>query len=188
MPHLVTYCRAGFERESAEELSARFDLAPQRAEANSAYVVATGDGAAAHAPRDLHRLIFARQALIAFAHLPGLPRQDRLPPLMAALQTRDERYCDAWVEAPDSDSGKALAPFCRSFGNALIGALKKAQRLDPRAPRRLHAFFPSGEEAWIGTTDPAHSAPWPQGIPRLKFPREAPSRSTLKLDEAFLVL
>lgn len=188
MPHLVTYCRAGFERESAEELSARFGLAPQRAEANSAYVVATGDGAASLAPRDLHRLIFARQALVAFAHLPGLPRQDRLTPLMAALQTRDERYCDAWVEAPDSDSGKALAPFCRSFGNALIGALKKAQRLDPRAPRRLHAFFPSGDEAWIGTTDPAHSAPWPQGIPRLKFPREAPSRSTLKLDEAFLVL
>jgi 23S rRNA (cytidine2498-2'-O)-methyltransferase len=31
-------------------------------------------------------------------------------------------------------------------------------------------------------------SPWPGGIPRLKFPRAAPSRSTLKLEEAFLVL
>jgi 23S rRNA (cytidine2498-2'-O)-methyltransferase len=38
------------------------------------------------------------------------------------------------------------------------------------------------------STDPAKSAPWPQGIPRLKFPREAPSRSTLKLEEALLTL
>ncbi|WP_167635666.1 23S rRNA (cytidine(2498)-2'-O)-methyltransferase RlmM, partial [Pseudomonas syringae] len=28
-------------------------------------------------------------------------------------------------------------------------------------------------------------AMWPMGIPRLKFPREAPSRSTLKLEEAW---
>ena len=34
----------------------------------------------------------------------------------------------------------------------------------------------------------AASAPWPLGIPRLKFPRAAPSRSTLKLEEAFAVL
>lgn len=32
---------------------------------------------------------------------------------------------------------------------------------------------------------PGNSAIWPMGIPRLKFPREAPSRSTLKLEEAW---
>jgi len=84
--------------------------------------------------------------------------------------------------------GKALAPFCKSLGNALIGALKRAHLLDPAASRRLHAFFPQSDKVYLAAADPAGSSPWPQGIPRLKFPREAPSRSTLKLDEAFLVL
>src|SRR5207342_36649 len=70
--------------------------------------------------RDWQRMIFARQCLLAFAQLDALPRTDRLTPIMAALGVRGERYCDAWVEAPDTDNGKALAPFCKSFGNALI--------------------------------------------------------------------
>ena len=87
-----------------------------------------------------------------------------------------------------TDEGKALAPFCKSFGNALIGGLKKARLLDPTATRRLHAFFPQSDNVYLASADPGSSAPWPQGIPRLKFPREAPSRSTLKLEEALLTL
>ena len=78
--------------------------------------------------------------------------------------------------------------FCRSFGSALIGAMKRAGLADAASPRRLHAFFRRSDEVLLGITDVARSSPWPQGIPRLKFPRDAPSRSTLKLDEAFLVL
>jgi 23S rRNA (cytidine2498-2'-O)-methyltransferase len=77
---------------------------------------------------------------------------------------------------------------CKSFGNALIGALKKARLLDAVAPKRLHVFFPQGDKAYLCAADPGACAPWPQGIPRLKFPREAPSRSTLKLEEAFVSL
>ncbi len=137
---------------------------------------------------DWRRTIFARQSLIAFAHVAALPRADRLTPIMAILAERGERYLDAWVEAPDTDDGKALAAFCKSFGNALIGGLKKARLLDPQAPRRLHAFFPQSDNVYLAAADPRSSAPWPQGIPRLKFPREAPSRSTLKLEEALLTL
>jgi 23S rRNA (cytidine2498-2'-O)-methyltransferase len=57
-----------------------------------------------------------------------------------------------------------------------------------RPLHRLHAFFPQGDKVYLCSADPAMAAPWPQGIPRLKFPREAPSRSTLKLEEALLVL
>jgi 23S rRNA (cytidine2498-2'-O)-methyltransferase len=58
----------------------------------------------------------------------------------------------------------------------------------PAKVHRLHAFFPQGDNVYLCSVDPAAAAPWPQGIPRLKFPREAPSRSTLKLEEALLVL
>jgi 23S rRNA (cytidine2498-2'-O)-methyltransferase len=187
---LLLYCRAGFEGECAQEISAA--AAATQTQAGDGFVTAhlpTTLGAQARRElTDWRRPIFARQCLPVFAQLDALPRTDRLTPILAALEKRGERYLDAWVEAPDSDEGKALAPFCKSFGNALIGALKRAGMLDARAPHRLHAFFPQGDKVYLCSADPAMATPWPQGIPRLKFPREAPSRSTLKLEEALLVL
>jgi len=224
---LLRYCRAGFEGECAQEIAAwaaGMSVAGE-AVAGSGFVVFGLPRDAADsidALTDWRRAIFARQSLVAFAHVAELPRADRLTPIMAALAERGERYCDAWVEAPETDEGKALAPFCKSFGNALIGGLKKARLLEPaatstspgatgrspsaaeakdgrerpaeamsgreRPPRRLHAFFPQSNNVYLCAADPHSSAPWPQGIPRLKFPREAPSRSTLKLEEALLTL
>jgi 23S rRNA (cytidine2498-2'-O)-methyltransferase len=227
---LLLYCRAGFEGECAQEVSAA--AGATQTQAGEGFVIAhmpTTLGAQVRRElADWRRPIFARQCLPVFAQLDALPRADRLTPILAALEKRGERYADAWVEAPDSDEGKALAPFCKSFGNALIGALKRTGMLDARAPgrspsapdrspsapgrspsapgrspsaaeamdgrerpaevHRLHAFFPQGDKVYLCSADPAAAAPWPQGIPRLKFPREAPSRSTLKLEEALLVL
>jgi 23S rRNA (cytidine2498-2'-O)-methyltransferase len=228
MDCLLRYCRAGFETECSEEIAATTAaLSISGAlRAGAGFVEcrfsATPRPAASAGLADWRRAIFARQSLLAFAHLQSLPRADRLTPIMAALTERGESYVDAWVEAPDTDEGKALAPFCKSFGNALIGGLKKARLLDPaatgrspsatgrspsapeamdgrdgpaeamdgreRPPRRLHAFFPQSDNVYLAAADPRSSAPWPQGIPRLKFPREAPSRSTLKLEEALLTL
>ena len=191
---VLRYCRPGFEGECGEE------LASEAAAAGIAGALLPDAGfvafrssavptrAALGRIADWRNSIFARQCLPVFAVLEALPRADRLTPIMAALSERGERFFDAWVEAPETDEGKALAPFCKSFGNALIGGLKKARLLDPTAPRRLHAFFPRSDNVYIASADPGTSAPWPQGIPRLKFPREAPSRSTLKLEEALLVL
>ena len=190
---VLSYCRPGFEAElvaeiaaSVQSLSCGGKAQPSVAGANL-YSIDSEEGAT-QLIRSSHRLIFARQCLPVFAHLAPLTRTDRLTPIMAALAERGERYVDAWVEAPDTEEGKTLAPFCKSFGNALIGGLKNARLLDPAAQRRLHAFFPQSDNVYLAAADPKHSSPWPQGIPRLKFPRDAPSRSTLKLDEAFLVL
>jgi 23S rRNA (cytidine2498-2'-O)-methyltransferase len=191
---VILYCRAGFESECAQEAAAR------AAQIGVSGHVRAARGAAfvefvvtAHCPNltglaDARAAIFARQALICFAHLDDLPVRDRIAPILGALLARDERWNGVWVEAPDNDEGKALAPFCRSFGNALAGALKKNHLIESSAGQRLHAFFPRGGEVYLGTADIRRGSPWPQGIPRLKFPHQAPSRSTLKLDEAFLVL
>ena len=190
---LLLYCRAGFEGECALEIEAGAHAAgiagQARFDNGAGFVVFAA--AAESALRDAVRwrdLVFARQSLIAFAHLPKLARNDRATPILAALRERGEKFHEIWTEAPDSDAGKQLAPLCKSFGNALVGALKKAQLLDAQAMRRLHVFFPQGDEVYLCAADPDAVAPWPQGIPRLKFPREAPSRSTLKLEEAFAVL
>jgi 23S rRNA (cytidine2498-2'-O)-methyltransferase len=187
---LLLYCRTGFENECAQEICAA--AAGIQAQCAGGFVVARlpppTDARLVAGLSNWRRAIFARQCLPVFAQLDGLPRADRLTPIVAVLKDRGERYCDAWVEAPDSDEGKALAPFCKSFGSALIGGLKRTGLLDATARHRLHAFFPQSDNVYLCSVDPAASSPWHQGIPRLKFPRDAPSRSTLKLEEAFHVL
>ena len=195
-PSVILYCRAGFEGECAQEITANAadlglfghvravrDDAVVEFVAPSAVHVSDVLGAA-----DARNLIFARQALACFARLRELPARDRVTPILTTLRESTGRYADVIVEAPDTNEGKALAPFCRSFGNALVGAMKKARLIDPAARQRLHAFFPQSDSVYLCIGDVERTSPWPQGIPRLKFPREAPSRSTLKLDEAFLVL
>lgn len=191
---VLCYCRAGFENECALELDAvatsHTIKGQSRFEANAAFVAfeSMSDERTLRDAFVWRDLIFARQCLVAFAYLRDLPRADRLPSILAAIESRGESFSDVWTEAPDSDEGKALAPLCKSFGNALIGALRQRGRIDANAPRRLHVFFPKGDTVFLAAGDDSTSAPWPLGIPRLKFPREAPSRSTLKLEEAFLVL
>jgi 23S rRNA (cytidine2498-2'-O)-methyltransferase len=193
---LILYCRAGFEGECAQEIAARAAAAQihghvraQRDSAFAEFVLATTCvDAQLDDLADVRALIFARQCVVAFACLDGLPPSDRLTPILAALRARGERYAEAFIEPTDTNEGKALATFCRSFGNALVGAMKNARLFDAAAARRLHAFFPQSSKVYLCSSSIAHSASWPQGIPRLKFPREAPSRSTLKLDEALLVL
>jgi 23S rRNA (cytidine2498-2'-O)-methyltransferase len=192
---VVVYCRAGFEGEAAQELDATAAHAGvagfARTERNAGFAefVLTQQGAPDALLRLLgwSRLIFARQALAVIGQFKGLPREDRLTPLLAALPP-GFGVRDVWVETPDSDESKPLTAFCRSFNNAFVQHLRRDGALDPASPWRLHALFPSGERCLLALALIDHAAPWPQGIPRLKFPREAPSRSTLKLDEALQVL
>lgn len=188
---LLAWCRPGFEAECAQELSA---LAAQsgsggfaRTERGSAVVEFVGDdpGLARIGWRET---IFARQLLALLGRARNLPTDDRLDPLWPLLEQDGRRWCEAWVEAPDSDGGRELATLCRGLNAALIAALKARGLLDRASPWRLHLGLTAGDAAFIAVADVRATAPWPGGIPRLRFPREAPSRSTLKLEEALLVL
>ena len=198
MHGLLGYCRQGFEPELAAELGERAARAGipgyARASRDDGYVIfATGEEAGAQAlarALPFRELVFARQKLRLFAELRGMDPTDRLTPLLAAMPG-GARFGDLWVEHPDSDAGKPLSGLARSFGNALRPALRKAGVLaakeDARLPR-LHVCFLAGDHALLALADPRDSAPWPLGIPRLKLLPEAPSRSALKLEEAFLAL
>lgn len=195
MDGLLCYCRAGFEPELAGELSERAAEAGfagyARTERDSGHVVYAcedADGLSRALP--WASLIFARQKLRLLADLRGLDPRDRIAPMLAALQGR-ARFGTLVMEHPDSDAAKPLAGLARSLGNALRPALRKAGLLsaqdDARLPR-LHVCFVAGDHALLAASDPADSAPWPLGIPRLRMHADAPSRSALKLEEALLVL
>jgi 23S rRNA (cytidine2498-2'-O)-methyltransferase len=189
-----------------------------RTERNSGHVLfLADDGDALSQALPFAELIFARQKLALIAELRDLDPKDRIAPMLEALAafrrsdaSRDSASEDTQaarsrlasllqrqgfgtlvVEHPDSDDAKPLAGLARSFGNALRPALRKAGLLsaqdNERLPR-LHVCFVDGDHAFLATSDPRDSAPWPMGVPRLKMHADAPSRSALKLEEAILTL
>jgi 23S rRNA (cytidine2498-2'-O)-methyltransferase len=185
---LLGFCRPGFENECVQELMA---LAAEsgiggfpRARADQAhaqFVITDGDPAPmSRAPLP----IFSRQLLLQFAALDGLPKDDRLTPIMAAIMGTGRCWNDIRVESPDSDDGRELAALCRSFGSVLRAELRRRERLAPAAPMRLHVVFVSGDAVLLAETDPRFASPHPGGIPRLRRLTGAPSRSAGKLEEA----
>ncbi|MEO5622338.1 MAG: 23S rRNA (cytidine(2498)-2'-O)-methyltransferase RlmM [Dokdonella sp.] len=193
---LLAWCRPGFEGECAQELAAHdADVGGggyARAERGSGYVEFVASDAVAvsrlAAVATWRNLVFARQILRVLGSARELPPKDRLSVLLPMIEADPRQWMDAWVEAPDSDSGRELAPLCRGLNAALIGALKKNKRIDRSSRWRLHVGLSATDAAYVACATIDGSAPWPGGIPRLKFPQAAPSRSTLKLDEALLVL
>jgi 23S rRNA (cytidine2498-2'-O)-methyltransferase len=196
MSSLFLHCRPGFEGECAAEIQ---DLAVTRgvsgycqAKDASAFVVFHPHEA--HAAPELHGqlrfrdVIFARQWFVLTSHCKHLPAVDRVTPLLEQARALKAPISDVFLEVPDTNAGKALSPLCRALCRPMREALSGGSHREGGTAEhavRLHVCFLSGTSAYLGYALPANSAPWPMGIPRLKFPRGAPSRSTLKLEEAF---
>jgi len=191
MNTLFLHCRPGFEGEVCAEitdLAARLDVPgyskTKPGSACAEFVCSEADGSERlmRSVRFNH-LIFPRQW--ARGDFVMLPESDRISVLLDALA--DYPVCGSlWLEVVDTNDGKELSTFCKKFEAPLRKALLKAGKLvdDARKPRLL-LTFKSGREVFAGIAEADNQAMWPMGIPRLKFPREAPSRSTLKLEEAW---
>jgi len=200
---VVAHCRAGFEAEGARDLAAVGERAgvalAMQVAANSGFVTAHMDRTLSlrRASEALRAVapVFVRSAFFgsgphAIADARARMRPDRITPLLAAVETLRALapFGALWIEHPDTNEGKALSSLARSLHARLAGALRDAQLLDvAQAQRpRLHVMLADGATAWIGASDAAHGSPWPMGIARLRMPGGAPSRSTLKLAEAFV--
>ena len=173
----LIYCRPGFERDCAEEAQAQ----ALETKENSGFAVLQGK------PRlQYGQLVFARQLILLLAEVHNLPERDRLTPILSAIPSTPEKFCTLWLEVPDTNEGKTLSSFTRRFQPLIEQALREQGKLvdDNRLPR-LHLFFPDKSRVLIGTSDVNNSASSHMGILRLKMPYDAPSRSYLKLAEAF---
>jgi len=191
MNTLFMHCRPGFEGEVCAEISEHAALLgvagyakgkPQSACAE--FVCAEAEGAERLMTQlRFAQLIFPRQW--ARGCYIELPESDRISVLLEHLAEQPV-FGSLWLEVLDSNDGKELSTFCRKFEVPLRKAMEKAGRLvDNVSLPRLLLTFISGRRVFVGVAEANNSALWPMGIPRLKFPREAPSRSTLKLEEAW---
>ncbi|QCR35172.1 23S rRNA (cytidine(2498)-2'-O)-methyltransferase RlmM [Nissabacter sp. SGAir0207] len=198
MNKLALYCRPGFEKECAAEITEKaatlevFGFA--RVKENSGYVlfecyqVDDADKLARNLP--FRELIFARQMLVVGELLKDLPVDDRVSPIVGMLVGVIEGAGDLRVEVPDTNEGKELTKFCRKLTVPLRAGMRAqkvmAQRENPHRPV-AHVFFIAAGCCYVGYSYSNNNSPFYMGIPRLKFPADAPSRSTLKLEEAFHV-
>jgi 23S rRNA (cytidine2498-2'-O)-methyltransferase len=193
---LLLYCRPGFEKECAAEIQAQSQYLQVsgyiKTKPDSGYVLFTPyqatDVLILQKELRFAELCFARQMLAVLPLLSELPTDDRISPLLQAAQTFAQSFSDVLLETADTNEAKELSVFVRKFAGPFKRALSKAGLVsDKKHLPRLHVFFINSTTAYVGLSRTNNSSPWAMGIPRLKFPRSAPSRSTLKLEEAFWV-
>lgn len=202
MNKLVLYCRSGFEKEVAAEINdkaAEFGIFGfARVLENSGYVIfeCYQQGDADRLARELrfNQFIFARQMIVVSDLLDNLDPSDRITPIVQQYQQISaeiplQQSTELWVETADTNDAKALSTFCRKFTVPLRQALKKQGWLTATSKRNgitLHILFVQSNACYVGYSYNNNHSPYFMGIPRLKFPMDAPSRSTLKLEEAIL--
>ncbi|WP_394204856.1 23S rRNA (cytidine(2498)-2'-O)-methyltransferase RlmM [Shewanella waksmanii] len=196
MINLFLFCRAGYEKECAAEIqhrAAELDIGGfVKTNNNDAYVIfqcfQDGDAELLAKKISLDSLIFARQMFAAAQLLKSLPEADRVSPIVDAL-SEVSKAGELRVETPDTNEAKELSNFCRKFTVPLRQALKRSgSLLEKENPKRpiIHVCFVASGTAYVGYSLSHNSSPHYRGIPRLKMAADAPSRSTLKLDEAFI--
>jgi 23S rRNA (cytidine2498-2'-O)-methyltransferase len=199
VPIIVAQCRAGFEPEAAADLARLAEAARCAIDVDFApdwgYVLARSDdldrdrwtrALAATPPIFIRSAIFCTgpHALTARA---TDARPDRVAPLVDAIAaSASGTASDVWIEFPDTNDGKALSTLARALAPRVERALRERGMIEPNAPNRVRVFLPDGNAAFVGFGNRRSDGDWPMGIPRLRMPYGAPSRSTLKLVEAFM--
>jgi 23S rRNA (cytidine2498-2'-O)-methyltransferase len=189
---IVLLCRAGFEKECAGEIieqASHYQFpAYIQTKQQSGFVQLISSGESATdtllTKIDFSQLIFARQWFACNKEALVLPESNRLPDIIECIKSVNEYFYDIELDYADTNEGKSLSKFCKQFKPHLQTALTKNALLSTQAKWRLHLFFTDSHHVHIGISPVANHASEAMGIPRLKMPGSAPSRSTLKLDEA----
>jgi 23S rRNA (cytidine2498-2'-O)-methyltransferase len=184
VPAVLALCRAGFEPECAAELEQWAESGGYaRFEKNAGLVVWVGAPRERHWPRT-QETVFARQLIPLLSSKPlALDSHHRIDGLLEALQGR--QYSALYLDHADTNESRSLTRLFQRLQPPLLSAAGKAGLLDRSAAKRAHLVFADGETVWLGESLPGQTLKSPMGIPRLKMPHDAPSRSVLKLAEAF---
>lgn len=200
MSGIVLLCRAGFEGDCAAEIQDKTAglgvFGYCQTQTDQAYVVYHCQAEEAdHIARKLalSDLVFTREMFVTLGSVQLAGIDDRVSALVEALLPHQETFGLAGelrVETPDTNEANQLSKFCRKFSVPLRQGLRKHELLSnkPLAKRPLlHVMMVNAAHALFGYSYSYNQTPYVGGIVRLRMPKDGPSRSTLKLDEAFAV-
>lgn len=205
MSGVFLHVRQGFENDAYEELLDQFGSLERASKeplfkSSEGYVfvpITAVPEANDRKKLSFESLVFTRQLIWTVAQVDVPVSGDRISPIMEIINSKLLTTCGSnafsglSIETPDTDHAKELSQFCKALTRPLENALNKA-RLLPKGKGashlpKVHIIFLSNLHALVGLSDVENSSPWATGIPRLRLPSDAPSRSTLKLEEAFLL-
>jgi 23S rRNA (cytidine2498-2'-O)-methyltransferase len=190
---LVLLCRQGFEAETAAEIQ---DVATD-AGCFGYCKTKTDQGWVSYVAEDhqlkqiiehvrFRSLIFARQWFVT-GDVVELSPHDRVTDVLENMEGIP--HCgELEIVHADTNEGKELSRLCRSLTAPLAATLRKKNKLSAKRNNkipRMMMMMLDGQEALIGYHFTNNADKLPDGIMHLKSPKDAPSRSTLKLEEAW---
>lgn len=201
MQQIVVFCRPGFEAEAGLELTERAAergiygyFEPSKGAGLLWYSLGgpeTAEDLMARLP--LSDLVFVRDWFVVLARVP-LPESDRVGAVIEALRGLERGYpgcARLEVRLPETNADADLGRFARKWVSPLSRGLRGADLLkadqDAAAPARLELLLTDFGQALVGYSLERNRAAFVSGIPRLRLPASAPSRSALKLEEAWKV-
>lgn len=201
LDQLLLFCRPGFESEAGRELTDAVAASgawgyfePAAGRGWLRFTLAGGiDAPALLSQLPLESLVFVRDWLVLVAETP-LPDTDRVGAVVDALKESPPGAVNACtrvdIRVEENCDNADLGRFARKWVAPLSRALRGAGLLGHADDRsdRLEILLPDFNTALVGISPVNNRARWPMGIPRLKLPAAAPSRSALKLEEAWKVL
>lgn len=201
MGPLIAFCRPGFEADAGRELT---DVAALRG--IFGYFAPLGrNGLVAFHPSGpetaddllervaLDELVFVRDWFVVLQQV-ALPATDRVGAVIEALRELDRSfpYCARIeVRLPEDHADRDLANFARKWTAPLAKGLRGAGLLrespEATARYRLEILVLDFASVLVGVSQAGNRSPFDGGVPRLRLPASAPSRSALKLEEAWKV-
>lgn len=201
MERLVAFCRPGFEVDAGRELTEAAASAGAfgyfEPEAQTGFVIFNLPGPATaidllnRLPVD--HLVFVRDWFVVIADI-ALPPADRVGAVIDALnESRAANTACSRVEIrlTETNTDRDLGNFARKWVPPLSRALREVSLLDADqkadAPGRLELLLLSFDRVIAGVSLAGNRARYVSGIVRLRLPAAAPSRSALKLEEAWKV-
>ncbi len=196
MSSIIIYCRPGFESDAAAEITHHANERDVggfvKAKPNAGYIIfqCYDEAEAEMMVRKMpfSQLVFARQWFVGKL-VNNMPIDDRVTAIAEGVD--DFPLCgELRVETPDTNEGKELQKFCKKLSVPLRKQLVANETLLANEVKNrpvMHVLFLSNSAAYVGYSYSYNNSPYYMGILRLKMPKDAPSRSTLKLDEAFHV-
>ena len=199
MQFITLVCRSGFESEAGQEVTDRaahlgvYGYFQPLAPGLVGFMVsepAAVDTLMQSLP--LTELVFVRDWLVALDRI-ELPKADRVGALCDAFMQHQALLppCDrVEVRLREDNNDADLGNFARKWVSPLARGLRQCGLLQPAdvaSAGRLEVLLLSFEQVLMGVSYAANRAATPGGILRLKASHEAPSRSALKLEEAWKV-
>lgn len=201
MQQIMLMCRPGFEAEAGQELVDRaagngmFGYFQPMKNAGLVRFTLSGPECSEDLMQRvaLEDLVFIRDWFMVIGDC-ELPARDRVGAVIEFL--RDVGWAESMASRVETrlmetNEDRDLGNFARKWVAPLSKGLRDAGLLAPASGTetrcRLEVLLPDFGTAILGLSLTGNCSPFPSGIPRLRLPASAPSRSALKLEEAWKV-